>query len=427
MIRTDRLCVWILMFGFAFFIPAQHWFPYVDELCVMFLGCVALADAMINRNWRRHGLLWLFMAIQTFYAIYSLTVVHFNTTPYIILDWILGLKPYVPLLVLYAVKPVFSGQDKRFFRSIAIFNASLCFLFLVFRSTIPYTVGHVMSCGTVIMTSMLFYLICSVEADGSVARRRLIIMVVLLTAGLYCTRSKYYGEYILLLFMLFIYKPGMFSRINVKHLAILALVSSVIVLASWEKIDYYFISGSMQEAHTAETLETFARPVLYLTSGLIFVDYFPFGSGLASFASYASSANYSLLYYDYGINMVWGLSPTMPDFICDAYYAQLAQYGIVGVALFIALFAFLIRRLSKLLESDPKHQFYMFCAGISAICFILIESVAGTAFIQSPGFMAMSIVALTLSKSCIGSPDETESIRSDNPVPAASTISSRKI
>lgn len=416
MIRTDRLCVWILMFGFALFIPAQHLFQYVDEICVMLLGGVALADAMINCNWRRYSLLWLFMVIQTFYAIYSVTAVHFNTTPYIILDWILGLKPYVPFLVIYAVKPVFSESDKRFFRTVAVANASLCILFLIFRSSIPYTVGHVMSCGTVIMVSMLMYLICAVDQGGSLSRHRMILLVSLLTAGLYCTRSKYYGEYIIVLFLIFLYKPGMFSRITARHLVTFGMIVGIIILATWQKINYYFISGAMQDSASGDALESFARPVLYLTSGLIFIDYFPFGSGLASFASYPSSANYSTLYYDYGINMVWGLSPTMPDFICDAYYPQLAQYGLIGVALFLTFFVYLIKRFSKLIESNPSRQHYMFCAGIAAISFIMIENIASTVFVQSAGFMAMSIIALTLSNACIPADDDCIRLR-DLPQP----------
>lgn len=413
MIRTDRLCVWIMMFGFALFIPAQHLFQYVDEICVMLLGGVALTDSMINGNWHRYRLLWLFMAIQTFYAIYSVTAVHFNTTPYIILDWILGLKPYIPFLVIYVIKPIFSESDKHFFRIVAVTNASLCVIFLIFRSSIPYTVGHVLSCGTVIMISMLTYLICSIEPDGSVPRRRMFILVLLLTAGLYCTRSKYYGEFIIALFFLFVYKPGIFSKINIKHIAILGCVFGIVLLAAWQKINYYFISGNIQEAGSGETYDTFARPVLYLTSGLILIDYFPFGSGLASFASYASSANYSTLYYDYGLNLIWGLSPTMPDFICDTYYPQLAQYGIVGLILFAIFFTYLIRTLSNLIAYDPVKQRYSYCAGICAVSFILIESIAGTSFVQSSGFMAMTLIAITLSKSCIGN-----NIRKDNTLPS---------
>lgn len=68
---------------------------------------------------------------------------------------------------------------------------------------------------------------------------------------------------------------------------------------------------------------------MYLHGFTILFDYFPFGSGLASFASFPSAENYSSLYYEYGLNNIGGLSPDMPDFICDAFYPTLAQFGII--------------------------------------------------------------------------------------------------
>ena len=88
--------------------------------------------------------------------------------------------------------------------------------------------------------------------------------------------------------------------------------------------------------------------MLYVTGGQILLDYFPFGSGLASFASNASAVNYSTLYYDYGLDKVWGLSPSKTDFICDAYYPSLCQFGVVGVCLFIYLWKEMRRDSSRL-------------------------------------------------------------------------------
>lgn len=57
--------------------------------------------------------------------------------------------------------------------------------------------------------------------------------------------------------------------------------------------------------------EFMARAMLYVTSFEIFKDFFPFGSGFASFASHSSGVYYSPLYAKYGIENVKGISKTI--------------------------------------------------------------------------------------------------------------------
>ena len=94
---------------------------------------------------------------------------------------------------------------------------------------------------------------------------------------------------------------------------------------------------------------------MYLHGFTILFDYFPFGSGLASFASFPSAENYSSLYYEYGLNNIGGLSPDMPDFICDAFYPTLAQFGIIGVILFITFWVYTYRFLRMMIR---KTRYY---------------------------------------------------------------------
>jgi len=80
-----------------------------------------------------------------------------------------------------------------------------------------------------------------------------------------------------------------------------------------------------------------SRPAMLFTSGQIFYDYFPFGCGLGSFGTFASAEYYSPIYEMYGLNHIWGLSKNMPIFICDAFYPELAQFGIIGAILYFFL------------------------------------------------------------------------------------------
>ena len=84
--------------------------------------------------------------------------------------------------------------------------------------------------------------------------------------------------------------------------------------------------------------EFMARAMLYVTSFEIFKDFFPFGSGFASFASHSSGVYYSPLYAKYGIENVKGISKNNYSYIADTYYPCLAQFGIIGVFLYILFF-----------------------------------------------------------------------------------------
>lgn len=78
-----------------------------------------------------------------------------------------------------------------------------------------------------------------------------------------------------------------------------------------------------------------ARNVLYKTSIKIANDYFPFGSGFSTFGSDFSRIRYSPLYYNYGINNVWGLSTEKSSFITDTQWAAiLGESGYVGALIY---------------------------------------------------------------------------------------------
>ena len=62
MLKTDRLCVWVLIFGFAMFIPSIYIIKFADELCALMLALVVGLDCIVNGNWKRYVPLWLVVA-----------------------------------------------------------------------------------------------------------------------------------------------------------------------------------------------------------------------------------------------------------------------------------------------------------------------------------------------------------------------------
>src|SRR5690606_5958180 len=121
-----------------------------------------------------------------------------------------------------------------------------------------------------------------------------------------------------------------------------------------------------------------ARPVLYITSVEILQDYFPFGSGFGSFATHASRVVYSPIYEAYEISGVWGLSEEFSSFIADTHFPSLAQFGVVGVVLFILFWRTLIKKANACKLSMPDNSAYFFIVLI--FVFLMIEMVADAAF-----------------------------------------------
>ncbi len=80
-----------------------------------------------------------------------------------------------------------------------------------------------------------------------------------------------------------------------------------------------------------------ARPALYMGMIEILKRYPLLGSGMGSYANYASVAYYSPIYYQLGYEKIWGLGPEMPEFAADTFLPVLAQYGLIGIFLFLSI------------------------------------------------------------------------------------------
>jgi O-antigen ligase len=81
-----------------------------------------------------------------------------------------------------------------------------------------------------------------------------------------------------------------------------------------------------------EALTVQARTALYGGSLLLARDHFPLGSGVGTYGSYGSVTSYSPIYYQFGFNLIYGMSPAYPNFIQDTFWPQiLGETGVVGL------------------------------------------------------------------------------------------------
>ena len=85
----------------------------------------------------------------------------------------------------------------------------------------------------------------------------------------------------------------------------------------------------------------------------------------------------------------------MPDFICDMFYASFAQFGLIGIGLFIFFFVWVYQRLRLVLHNENHIIFYI---GVLAIAYIMIENIGGTSFSQSGGLYTMMLLGAIIGK-----------------------------
>lgn len=405
MLSKDRIFTYIFLFNlFPGMILSYVYVKFIDELVfASLLGMIALECYVEGKKaFQKYQIIWVLSAIMIFYAIYSIVFVHFNSPIYVLSDLIVQIKPFFPFFIVRQMGVTLLPKYKPIAKVLCLANAFMMIVFYVWgHGELMLPFGHIASLGATCMISSLVYLLCSRDDNDNISIKDLIIAISILTLGLICRRSKYYGEYVIVLALLYGYRPGLFRNISFKHVLTVFAVLGAVVLVSWQKIQVYFIQGAIDMLQN-ESLEafndSFARPMLYVTGGQILLDYFPFGSGLASFASNASAVNYSTLYYDYGLDKVWGLSPSKTDFICDAYYPSLCQFGVVGVCLFIYLWKWMFGLFLKKDDMLADKFRLRFIIGISLIAFILIECIGGTSFTQSCGLQAMIVLAMILDK-----------------------------
>ena len=392
--KTDRICVWIFIVCLAL-MSTVNWFGFLDELTCLCLACLAFADCLLNpQRINKYFPIFILIAVLFFYVIYSV-IIGSNGIKYILMDFVIQIKSFMAFLIVFAISPSITTTERKILKIICLINiVAMTFLLLMGDYYIDFFVGHIAYCGITIFLNTIIFLFCSVDEEGNLATHHKIVVFVSLLVGLLCGRSKYYAEFLVVVFMLFLYKPGMMRKLNFKYVFMIVALIAVIVFSTWEKFSYYYLTGD-SDSFNPEMAHSLARPALYAGAGMILLDYFPLGSGFASFATYASLVSYSETYYEYGLNNVWGLSPNMSDFICDAFYAELAQFGIVGVALFVFFWTWVYKQFKVLTRKLVYKHFFI--VGTAALWFIFVECTSGSFFIQTPGVVAMMIIGFVTS------------------------------
>lgn len=135
-----------------------------------------------------------------------------------------------------------------------------------------------------------------------------------------------------------------------------------------------------------------ARKALYLFSFVIAIDYFPLGVGIGNYGSLYSKLDYSEVYYKYGLNNVWGLTPDNPMWVTDTFWpAILGETGALGLLIylliFIKIFFILIKNYKQESDSTIKKTFALMAIFVFIQAFI--ESAGEQIYLNSPQYLVL--------------------------------------
>lgn len=381
------LFVFTLIFGVVFYDALG--LNFIDELCAIALCALYAYYVFHTPNWSVNKLFLITLGVFLFYLIYSFAI-KCNTKAAILSDFIIQLKPYLAFFTVYAFKPVLNQQMKKNLQLLAIvFSGYLLIIGITYLFTsdiLQIFLIHPSRLATSATIMALLYLYCS-----KYTLKDKLIFLALLAIGLLSGRSKMYGFFVLATFIIFYVSNRFKLKFNAKNITIFSIMAIVIIFVVWDKLYLYFVQGGLGDAR--ETQDLYARAALYYFSIDVFRDYFPFGSGFATYATFSSGEYYSHIYNDLGMDVLFGLTEKDPKFIADTYYPALAQFGIIGVFLF---FSFWMTITLKAIKRFTNKNVKDFTITILIILFFLIECTTDATITHNRGLFMMMLIALAL-------------------------------
>ena len=365
---------WIIYFPTCIAFNDLEGFQYTDEVMT---AVMILYTFYQKRNpdtnqepWKEY---YFFLGILTFYVAYSLYT-KVNVAGAVRLEFVQQIRPFSVIYCTWILNPQFTERQKKWILSTMIITMAIWIYYHPETTQNGVEAEFPVLGQMAICTGIAWYLFTE-----ETQQNKLIALAIVLT-GLFAPKFKFMGEVVCFIALLFFVKKQLDFK-SPKTVIFIALLIAVVIVVVWQRFDIYYMSGWNNAA--------LARPMTYKTSLEILQDYFPFGSGMGTFATNAAWKYYSPLYYDYHLNNIWGLDEG-GGFICDAFYPSLAQYGVVGVVLFCLFWK---RRLVAFNEIVDMRYYRV---AIMVFFCLAIEQTADSSWLSGKGMGYCMLLGLCL-------------------------------
>ena len=390
-IYTFPFC--FLLFEFVFGMYLNDVFTsvlsFADEVLQIILFLWTMKYAFFSKKQPFNKETCIFAIIAIFYLVYSFYI-RSNVGIAILSDFLIQLKPFVAFYMIGYIGFTLTNQQKWVLKKICLLlffiTAIVGILSLTSGSLriLYYTFEHATRYGTALVLIGLTYLFCSDLRN----KKDILIFILILSFSLISLRAKIFGFYGVAVFLILFLRGNIEIKISLKNIIIATCIIAIAGYLALDKLYYYFIDFSVDNEHSL------ARPMLFLAASEILLDYFPFGSGLASFATHYSGVYYSSIYGEYNLDIIWGLLEGEASFITDTQYPSIAQFGVVGFILFSIFWTRIVIKANKLKRATNDNNSFLII--ILILIFLAIESVGDAVFTGNRGFYCMTLLALAL-------------------------------
>ena len=325
----------LALFGEA--IQGATGFSYCDEIATIAVVCAAffrfhasknvLADGMSTSS--RLALVWLLVVVSTAFLGNAFCGVHASTAA-ILTDFITCCKfPIALIASIYAfacserLSALFEIEAKILLVVMTVLGIGNLFFDFGMGSEARFGIR---ASFTFVFDHPTYLVFCAAGLTAFLMKDRehnmpFIVMGMLVVLLSLRSKGFAFAGVCFLLLLTF----GKSNRLSVVHIALGLAAAALIGMDQY--INYYQSAG-------------YARGELARQAIAVANDYFPFGTGFATYGSAVTSQidNYSPLYYTYGLSTVWGLAPGAASFLSDTFWPTvLAQFGYFGLTAFAAL------------------------------------------------------------------------------------------
>lgn len=297
----------------------------------------------------------------------------------ICLDAFQQFKPFIMFYAVYMLwqKPLTLFQNK-FLSKLALFLAFISFMIILISGDNHAFFGHP---GNYSCSILCFAIIHYFFTKGKKPKETFLIMLFGIIGG----RSKMFGEVVLVGYILLALKKKI--KFNLKYILVFCILLIGIIFVAREKITLYLYGNDISST------DDMARTLFYTNMPYLLFHYFPFGSGLASYATWFSGVYYSPLYAKLGMDSVYGMTSDFYDFVADTYFPSLAEFGVLGIFLFIL---FWFKRYKVLQPINYYYKMKLIILGV-----LVIESTASPFIVSAAGLIPMLVLAINEKESLI--------------------------
>ena len=291
-------------------------------------------------------------------------------------------QQFNPFLMFYAGymlwhKPLTASQNRNLAK-LSFLLATISFLIILISGDIRAFYGHP---GNYSCSILCFAIIHYFFTKGKNTKATFLIMLFGIIGG----RSKMFGEVVLVGYILLVLKKKI--KFNLKYILVSCFLLVGIIFVAREKISFYLYGNDVSAA------DQIARTLFYTNMPYLLLHYFPFGSGLASYATWFSGVYYSPLYAELGMSNVYGITQDFYDFVADTYFPSLAEFGVLGISLFLL---FWIKRYKVIRQINYHYKMKIIILGV-----LIIESTTSTFIVSAAGLIPMLILAINEKESLI--------------------------